>query len=491
MSISVIYYRQYLQEMNIIHEQRNSIIDTANTAQERIVHLLESLNKRNDEITIREPLHGDVDLSILSTEGFGAIKKIQFAKGDITSITNIPDGVEHLECSDNLLISIENLPGSLISLRIDHNYLPTIDVSYLKQLELLHVSHNKITVIENLPPSLVEIRCENNELERMNLYGLTKLRTLHISNNKITLIENLPAEVVDFRMENTPTIEFRNAEHIPGASNDHDEKIRKKQAYNDALHEYYRIKRKYQADEHVLKRKVYERAPTKRMARYAMNTVQMPCIKCKRKVGTSFKTTADKHVALCGDSQNPCPLNIQIYRGNFANYEYYLKSFKESSQSLHEAIIRQKLDALFSYIDEDESLKIYKNELEAYNIDSGVYKELLDFHNNLYNNEQKMALVEKKSGELFRLIEQSKSLLDEYKQTENNELLKLAMEIQVQQIIPEARNLRMIKHEIMEMNTNEISANKSEHVLFQYPTRLSNLDFQLDDEPPRVIQFVR
>lgn len=101
-----------------------------------------------------------------------------------------------------------------------------------------------------------------------------------------------------------------------------------------------------------------------------------------------------------------------------------------------------------------------------------------------------MALVEKKSGELFRLIEQSKSLLDEYKQTENNELLKLAMEIQVQQIIPEARNLRMIKHEIMEMNMNEISANKSEHVLFQYPTRLSNLDFQID-EPPRVIQFVR
>lgn len=490
MSISVIHYRQYLSEMNIIYEQRNSIIDTANTAQERIVHLLESLNKRNDELTIREPLSGDVDLSILSTEGFGAIKKIQFAKGDITSITNIPDGVEHLECSDNLIVSVENLPGSLISLRIDHNYLTTIDVSYLKQLELLHVSHNKITVIENLPPSLVEIRCENNELERMNLSGLTKLRTLHISNNRITLIENLPTEIVDFRMENTPTIEFRNAQHIPGAINDRDEKIRKKQAYNDALHEYYRIKRKYQADNHALKRKVYERAPTKRMARHAMNTVQMPCIKCKRKVGTSFSTTADKHVALCGDSQNPCPLNIQIYRGEFVNYEYYLKSFQESSQSLHEAIIRQKLDALFSYIDEDESLKIYKNELEAYNIDSGVYKELLDFHNNLYNNEQKIMSMEKKTGELFRLIEQSRSLIDDYERTGKNETLKLAMEIQIQQIIPETRNLRMLKHEIMEMKHNEISANRSEHVLFQFPTRLSNLDFQMG-EPPRVIQFVR
>ena len=476
--------------MNIIQEQRNSIIDTANTAQERIIHILESLNKRNDELTIREPLSGDVDLSILSTEGFGAIKKIQFAKGDITSITNIPNGVEHLECNDNLLVSIENLPGSLLSLKIDHNYLTTIDVSYLKQLELLHISHNKLTVIENLPPSLVEIRCENNELERMNLYGLVNLKTLYISNNRITLVENLPTEIVDFRMENTPTIEFRNVEHIPGTNQDAEEKKRKNQAYNDALQEYYRIKNKYEKDEHTLKRKVYERAPTKQMARHAVKTVQMPCIKCKRKVGTIFSTTANKHMALCGDSQNPCPLNIQIFRGLVVNYEDYLNSFKESSQTLHEAIIRQKLDALFSYIDEDESLKIYKNELEAYNIDSGVYKELLDFHNNLYNNEQKMMSAEKKSGEIFRLIEQSRALIDEYEQTGNNELLKLAMEIQVQQIIPETRNLRMIKHEIMETNPTEISYNKTQHVLFQYPTRLSNLDFQMD-EPPRVIQFVR
>jgi len=234
-------------------------------------------------------------------------------------------------------------------------------VSLLKTTtSLLHISHNKLTILENLPPSLVEIRCENNEIERMNLYGLTKLRILYISNNRITLIENLPTEIVDFHMENTPTIEFRNSPQIPGVKSNYDEKARKMQEYKDALQEYFRIKQKYEASEHSLKRKVYKRAPTKRMARHAIQTVRMPCIKCKRKVGSKFTTTAEKYTAQCGDSQDPCSLNIQIHRGEIANYEYFLKSFQDSTMLFHEAIIRQKLDALFSYIDEDESLKLYK-----------------------------------------------------------------------------------------------------------------------------------
>ena len=48
----------------------------------------------------------------------------------------------------------------------------------------------------------------------------------------------------------------------------------------------------------------------------------------------------------------------------------------------------------------------------------------------------------------------------------------------------------MLKHEIMEMNRNEVSSTKEEHVLFQYPTVLSNMDYQVG-EPARVISFVR
>lgn len=477
--------------MNIIREQRNTIIESANTAQQKLADILETQNKMNHELIIREPLSGDVDLSILANTGFGAIKSIRFASGDITSIFNIPENIEHLECDDNLLISIDNLPGSLHTLQLNHNYLSSIDVSYLKELKVLHISHNKLTGIENLPPSLVDFRCENNEIERLDLFGLKNLRTLHVSNNKITIIENLPSELVDFHMENTPTIEFRNTENIPGGhSDEHSEKMRKKQSYTDALQEYFRIRHKYETDKRAMKRKAYERATTKRMARQAVNTVIPPCIKCKRKVGTIFQTTEDKYIALCGDSNSPCTLNIQLYRGHYNHYESWLTSFKTSTDSFYRESMRQKYDALFSYIDPEESRKLYNKMIEAYTIDNGVYNELLEIHNNMYNNQEKKAAIEKKSGEVFRLTEDSRRLMSEYVESGNREKLKQAVELHEQRIIPEARNLRMLKYEIMEMNRNEVSSTKEEHVLFQYPTVLSNMDYQVG-EPARVISFVR
>ncbi len=89
------------------------------------------------------------------------------------------------------------------------------------------------------------------------------------------------------------------------------------------------------------------------------------------------------------------------------------------------------------------------------------------------------------------MVEQSGSFIEEYERTENPELLKLAMDIQVQQILPEARNLRMLKYDITEINQHEISTTKTEHVLFQYPIKLSKLDYQLDDVQPHVIHFDR
>ena len=476
--------------MNIIREQREAIIQNANTAQRIFVDILNAQNKRHPELIIREPLSGDLDLSVLAENGFGMLTKLVFAKGDITSITHIPEGIEYLECSDNLLVSIDDLPGSLLTLKIEHNYLQTIDVSNLTNLTLLYISHNKLSTIENLPKSIVDLRCENNEIERLDLSGVKNLRTLHISNNKITVIENLPTEIVDFQMENTPTIEFRNVERLPGNTAEAELKLRRKQSYVDALNDYFRIKNKYETDERSMKRKVYNRAPTSRMARQAINAVRMPCVKCKRKVGTVFKQLDNKYIALCGDTQNPCQLNIQIYKGESIHYEPWMYSFKESSEAFHEAIIQQKLDTLFNYIGEEESLQIFKTEMDAYMIDSATYKELLDVHNNMYNNEAKIAAIEKKTGELFRLIEQNREMLDEYKQTDNRELLKAAMELQVSQIIPESRNLRMLKYEIMEMDRREITSGKNEHVLFQYPSQITNMDY-ITGEPPRVVSFVK
>jgi len=475
----------------MIQEQRESVMSDNNTAQTQVETILSTLNKRIEKLEIRESLYGDIDFSIIGEMGFIMLTEIVLSPGKITSIQNVPDGIVSLTCTDNLLDSIDDLPGSLTSLILNDNYLQSIDVSYLTRLETLHVSHNKISVINNLPETIIEMICEYNNLSSIDVQGAVNLKTLHISNNKITLVENLPDTIVDFKMENTPTIEFRNTD--VDKLNDNAEKqripddVRRRQTYLEALDEYFRIKNKYDKDLLAMKRKVFHKAPTKKMAKYAIETIRPPCVKCKRRVGSIFQHKENKYTAICGDSENPCTLNIQLFQGDISHYEQWLLSFKESSHEAKESIIRQKLDTIFSYISDEESVSLFKKELEEYNTESNIYKEMLDFHNNIFNNETQKLAIEKKNGDLFRLIEQNEQLLQEFQTTNNVELLKTALDLQVNNILPEYRNLRILKHEIMEVNSNE---DTGLHTLFQYPTILSKLDYNIG-EPENVISFIR
>jgi hypothetical protein len=55
----------------------------------------------------------------------------------------------------------------------------------------------------------------------------------------------------------------------------------------------------------------------------------------------------------------------------------------------------------------------------------------------------------------------------------------------VKELIPEIRNLRMLKNETMEVNKDE-----SEYVLFQYPVEINKIEHNVG-EPMRVIKFER
>jgi len=96
-------------------------------------------------------------------------------------------------------------------------------------------------------------------------------------------------------------------------------------------------------------------------------------------------------------------------------------------------------------------------------------------------------LIGKKNDEIFHLIERVNALLKEYENTQNKELLKQAVHIQLKEIQPEIRNLRNLKYEIMELN-EQIENNKRKYSLYQYPVELSKLDSELG-EPMRVIKF--
>jgi len=84
--------------------------------------------------------------------------------------------------------------------------------------------------------------------------------------------------------------------------------------------------------------------------------------------------------------------------------------------------------------------------------------------------------------------------LKEYEETENKEILKSAVYIQIKDLLPEIKNLRLLSNELMEMNYDVVIAGGfgvlplMNYYLFKNEVALSKNDFTFG-EPPRVLQF--
>lgn len=474
--------------MNIIDKQRETVILENNTAQNVLLEFLEKLTSRATIIEIKESLHGDLDFSVLRNSGFTFVHTIILNKGEITSVINLPEGISHFTCKNNFLVDLDNLPSSLTHLDLEYNYLESIDLSPCKNLSYLHLSNNRLKKLDNIPVDINEMYINNNELLFLKLSQLYRLKTLHISNNKINIIEDLPENLLDFQMENNPSIQFVNSPIIPMKSKE--DTIEQEASFIESLHEYFRIKHLYETTIHTMKKKVFKDAPTKKIGKKRLLELRPKCIHCARPVGSIFSTTDNRYKAICGDPNNPCNLNIEIYKGEYSNLYDIIDTFKHDIDQIKEKIICQKLDTIFDYVSQEKSAVLFKEELENYNTDGFLYKVLIDKHEENYSNEHKMDIIDKKRSRIFMFQEQIKGLLDEYEKTQNREFLKTAMTLQINNLLPETRNLRLLTNEVMEINEHKFTNGKIEYNLFQYPISLSKTQYEIG-EPPRVIKFVK
>jgi len=464
-----------------IEENRDEVIDEKNTAQQDFLATLDALNKEHsNEIRFDVPLHGDIDFSELTDRGFKRITHILFDEpGEITNIRNIPEGVTHLECKHQMLVDFEALPSTLEHLDVTGNYFKRIDLDDAKQLKTLAASDNEIESITNLPATLDTLELENNQLKRLDLAAATSLRVLRCSNNPLLVVEHPPSSLVEFEMENNPLTEI-NTSMEEGADSD----SKKRFEYLDAMNEYFRMKGAYELKLKQVRKAAFERGKTKREGLNNARKAVPPCVHCSRKVGTIFSRKNGRYMATCGDKSKPCALNIQIFSGYYFNNETLLTIYREELDVSKEKVIRQKLDTLFNYMSESESVIKFKEELEKYNSDAKMYSDLLKRYKDLYENEEWTLIMKKKTEEMYTVIEDIKRLLEEYKKTQNPEVLKSALRTHKEDLMPLIANIRLHKYGIMEM----IHPFENTCTLVQQALSLNKMDFKYGEDA-RVIKF--
>lgn len=468
--------------MDLINEEIKEVLTNNNTAQERLQEIVEATNKQVSELVINEPLNGDVDFSVLEKNGFAFIDDIVLPEGKITSITNLPSRLKKLIIQGQLLKKVENLPTSLIELNVSFNYLSKIDVSSLKNLEILDIANNKLTSLTDLPDSLKELNCSENELTKMDFDKLHNLKKVNISNNKITSVENLSDGVEEFLMENNPAITFQNSVVPNMEDSEKDTDDERMKDYYKALNKYFQLKKKYDDEVYQTKLSIYQ-TYSKKEAKKRIANVKPKCINCRKPGGTLFKYEDFTHYAICDVKGTPCELNIEIQTGDLASVEDLYSIFKEDTDNLKDSIIRHKLDALFNYVNENVSIDIFKKELTSYNETSDNFKHILEQYNEIYNNHHKRDKINALQFDLKEKIQKYKSLLKEYQETNNAELLTLATEYNIKEIMVVEQQIRDLKYVLMEMD-NSVMYNK----LIQKQTFPANVE-ALAKAQQRVIKF--
>ena len=496
--------------MNFIDENRQIAIEE-NTAQPDFLTFLENLDPQLSDIIVRDGLSGDLDLNVLRECNFKNITSLQFSKGNITSLKNIPDGITRLICSHNLLQTIvpDDLPVSLVELNLSENGIKRIDaLDHLIHLKELNLSNNQLSFLDKLPKNLEILKCDNNSLKVVDLEGMDALRVVHCIGNPLLRIEHFPETVSDLQMSNDPTVSISSgsgsasgaagasasgsgAASIDGAkssrsrrSNDPDDaEAEIGMDFTECLDKYFQLKKKYTDSVFKLKQKTFQAASNKRVYKKSIPRMKFKCVNCDRMEGTIFETKDRMYIARCGDTTNPCNLNIKLYAGEYGNLDYLVHFFKDSVQIHKENIIRHKLDTLFNYVDEKKAVAIFKKEFADYTESNVFFEELAGEYGALRFSEERADKIRKKQEEIARIQENMQELIGKYRETGNEESFRDAMYMYIKELVPEVNNLRLLKYKLSEMVDADGTRGSEVKRLYQTEYNLEDLDFTFGSYP--------
>lgn len=216
-----------------------------------------------------------------------------------------------------------------------------------------------------------------------------------------------------------------------------DEKIYTK--YLDNLETYYKLKKKYNRQKQSYIDKLITSADTTEVKKKLYSTFKFICVNCKKEGGTIFKETNKMLQAVCGNTTNPCKLNMEIIKLNSIYIDIELDIVSKKIKKIKELIILTKLDYLFKYIDEDRVVEIFNELKTSLSKTQDEYNSLIILYNSIIYNQSSLELLEKKMNEYREIINQILEFFKIYYTTNDKEYLHSSLELYVNKI-PELNN---------------------------------------------------
>ena len=169
------------------------------------------------------------------------------------------------------------------------------------------------------------------------------------------------------------------------------------------------------------------------------------------------------------------------------NLDTIMDLYQEDIEESKDTIIKTKMNSIFKYINDQVLSKMFENDLKEYNETSELYNEVLQEHENIYNNSETKSKIEQKTQQLYEIIENFQKFMEEFKKTGNKKILISSIDLYRLELVPALECLRQLKYAHMYVEIE----NKDPPVsgLVQFPVSAHSKSY-IYGEQPRVEHFV-
>lgn len=233
----------------------------------------------------------------------------------------------------------------------------------------------------------------------------------------------------------------------------------KMEKYHEELKKYYSLKKKFDDQKKNQITKILGEKLDSQSKKNLYSKIKFKCANCGKPGGTLFKQTPDKLIATCG-SDSPCNLDINIERLKFDNcIDIYEKNNKELNEKRNE-VIKAKLDFLFNYKTEEETVSIFENLKEDLN---NVQQQNINLFHIIEeakgDSKEKIQFLKEKEKDLYEKIQNYKDIIKIYKTTGESKYLKDAIELYNTSIKKNAQDLMKLKYKTTHIEKDEDGVN--------------------------------
>jgi hypothetical protein len=458
-------------------------------SQEHFDHIIKNEARGKKDFIISEPLHGIINLGIFGREQI-KVNSLKFAKGTITGVVNVPEGLQSLNISENMLTQLPvREMRNLVEITCDNNKInDTAGLNRLVNLRTLIMNNNALTTMNELPPGLEHLEVNNNpELQSINLKGVSKLNYLScVENPRLHAIYDAPLENENFKLFKDDKTQL--AKHTE-EEGDEPFKVNSDVLYpilDESIRKYYEMKARFDTSRRdQIKGLISQNISTQKKRRQARGLVPK-CVNCGKAGGSKFWTENGHLMAVCGNKTNPCNLHIDIFKGvGISSFEYMYNLLNEEVEDNKREIIKLKMNTIFNYMEEKDTAKKFKNVLKDYKTTEFIMNGYLENEKIRMLNPDIQSTLTKKMIAVQMSLKESRELIAEYRKNGDRRIIQQVVEKHINEISPDLKTIRSLKHPVM-----EIVKLGGENRLFQLPYNMTELYHYPDtSDKPRVIKF--